>query len=175
MSLISDLSLETDGPSAMTGETMITAEIATRHAYRKCTVAGNTKWGYWRSTRARASHPPRRAESMRLRGLLRLPHTFRQIRLEWNRNGVGDPQRTWFPKMVDVLRERWCAHFHSRRSSAWLAKSTQCFIRFAPSGTSALPSFAAGSVDTRAGRGAGCDGRAVISRSAGSGSCRWRR
>ena len=23
----------------------------------------------------------------------------------------GDPQRTWFPEMVDVLRERWRAHF----------------------------------------------------------------
>jgi len=31
------------------------------------------------------------------------------IGLEWSTMPAGDPQRTWFPEMLDTLRARWCA------------------------------------------------------------------
>ena len=40
----------------------------------------------------------------------------------------GDPQRTWLPEMLDVLRETLARTCTSRAGSAWPASLTACIL-----------------------------------------------
>ena len=49
---------------------------------------------------------------------------------------AGDPQRTWFPEMLEILRARWRAGLPF---AELIERSTPCCTRFGLSGTSVLP------------------------------------